>query len=453
MSRTGDAGSSIPDLISSRSGRVLLALFVTTVISYLDRYILALLASPLKQDLGLSDTDIGLLQGLAFTVLYALASLPAGYLSDKISRKRIIIFGVVCWSLGTLCCGLASDFTELFVARMAVGFGEATLGPAAISLISVYFDPSRRGRAIGIYQLGACVGGGASLLLGGLLLAALKDASIVNLPIFGDTASWRIVFAIFGIIGLAWAPFILLIHEPARQVPASAAAIRGNPAYRFKGLAVISAIYVAYAAASFLNSGLVAWAPSMYVREFGISTSQTGILTGLLTTVAVAFGCLLSGYWGDFSTRRRSFAGKLRVTIFAFMIAVPSVFAFAAASSFTVSIIAYGLALFAGGLMLASAPAVLSDVLPAGRQGLGMSIYFFNVAFFGLTLGPLSVGIINDTLYAGEGLQAAIFYALGVAVVFGLIVSLLVARSYHGLLKSRSGHEGGAGMASVPNAA
>lgn len=424
---------------STRPGMILGALFVTTIISYLDRYILALLAPALKTDLGYSDTQIGLLQGFAFTLLYALASVPAGYLADRSSRKGIIIFGIICWSLGTTLCGLTSTFTETFIARMIVGCGEATLGPAAIALISTSFAPSRRGRAIGIYQLGGCVGGGASLLVGGLLLAGLRDAASVQLPVFGETATWRLIFILFGLIGLLWVPFIALLREPERApVRQEQTTATAGPCARAqsRNYGTLTAIYAVYAAASFLNSGLVAWAPTFYIQEFGRTTSQTGILTGLLTTVAVSIGCVLSGYWGDRATARRAHAGKLRVTICAFALAIPGVVLFATADSFIISVCGFGLALFAGGLMLAGAPAVLSDILPTDRRGFGMSIYFFNVAFFGLTLGPLSSGFLNDTVYDGADLRTAILWSYGTAPMIGLAISLIVASYYQDNLKS-----------------
>ena len=439
MLKQSDPGFLLPHRNGTEPSKILAALFVTTIISYLDRYILALLAPALKADLGFSDTEVGLLQGLAFTLLYALASVPAGYLADRSSRKGIVIFGIICWSVGTALCGLTSNFTEMFIARMAVGCGEATLGPAAIALISSSFAPSRRGRAIGIYQLGGCVGGGASLLVGGLLLAGLRDAVAVQLPIFGETATWRLVFILFGLIGLLWAPVIAFLREPERasvrqEKMTYTAGVRAGAQNRNYG--TVAVIYAVYAAASFLNSGLVAWAPTLYIREFGLTTSQTGILTGLLTTVAVSIGCVLSGLWGDRATARRAHAGKLRVTICAFGLAVPGVLLFAMADAFIISACGFGLALFAGGLMLAGAPAVLADILPTDRRGLGMSIYFFNVAFFGLTLGPLSSGFLNDAVYDGAELRVAILWSYGSASLTGLAISLLVARHYDSLLKS-----------------
>lgn len=139
---------------------VVLVLLCAYVLSYIDRQILALLVGPIKADLGLSDTQIGLLQGLAFAVLFAIAGLPLGWWADRGDRRRIIAMGVGVWSLMTALCGTARSFTHLFLARAGVGIGEAALVPAAYSMISDLVPPERRGRALGLLPL-ACTSASA----------------------------------------------------------------------------------------------------------------------------------------------------------------------------------------------------------------------------------------------------------------------------------------------------
>jgi MFS family permease len=139
-------------------------LVIAFIFSFVDRIIIAMLVEPLKQDLGLSDTQLGLLQGLAFAVFYAAVGIPIGRLADRYSRRAIIAWGIFFWSLMTAVCGLARSFWELFLARVGVGVGEAALSPAAYSMIADYFPREKLGRALGVYQSGAFFGAGLSFL-------------------------------------------------------------------------------------------------------------------------------------------------------------------------------------------------------------------------------------------------------------------------------------------------
>src|ERR1700732_5376463 len=146
---------------------VVAILIATAVLSYTDRQVLSLLVDPIRSDLGITDTQISLLLGTAFAVVYGIAGLPLGFLADRTSRRNLIFAGVLVWSCGTLACGFSHSFGQLFAARIVVGLGEAVLSPAAISLISDYFPPARRGTAVGCFLSGIAMGRGASLLIGG----------------------------------------------------------------------------------------------------------------------------------------------------------------------------------------------------------------------------------------------------------------------------------------------
>ena len=146
---------------------VVAILIGTAILSYTDRQVLSLLVDPIRRDLLISDTEVSLLLGTAFAVVYGIAGIPFGLLADRTSRRNLIFFGVVVWSIGTVACGFAHSFGGLFAARIVVGLGESVLSPSAISLISDYFPASRRGLAVGSYLSGIAIGNGASILIGG----------------------------------------------------------------------------------------------------------------------------------------------------------------------------------------------------------------------------------------------------------------------------------------------
>src|SRR5579859_279198 len=195
---------------------VVAILIATAVLSYTDRQVLSLLVDPIRAELGISDTQISLLLGTAFAVVYGIAGIPLGWLADRTSRRNLIFGGVLVWSIGTLACGLSHSFGELFAARIVVGTGEAVLSPAAISLISDYFPPARRGTAVGFFLSGIAMGNGAAILIGGGVLHAIGSGALAATPL-AAYAPWRMVLLLIGGPGLLWALAILLIREPVRH--------------------------------------------------------------------------------------------------------------------------------------------------------------------------------------------------------------------------------------------
>src|SRR3984957_11449861 len=195
---------------------VVAILIATAVLSYTDRQVLSLLVDPIRGGMGISDTQISLLLGTAFAVIYGVAGIPLGYLADRVSRRNLIFAGVCVWSLGTIACGLSHTFGELFASRIVVGLGEAALSPAAISLISDYFPASRRGTAVALFLSGIAMGSGVAILIGGGVLHAIELGALGATPL-ATYAPWRMVLLVIGGPGLVWALAILLIREPARR--------------------------------------------------------------------------------------------------------------------------------------------------------------------------------------------------------------------------------------------
>ena len=192
-------------------------LVIAFIFSIADRIIIALLVDPIKTDLGLSDTDLGIMMGLAFAIFYALMGLPIGRLSDRHSRRSIIAVGIFLWSLMTAACGLARNFSELFLARVGVGVGEATLSPAAYSMIADSFPREKLGRAISVYQSGAFFGVGLALIFGGIAIRFAAGAESVDLPLIGTVAPWQMAFIAIGLPGILVAALMFTVKEPVRQ--------------------------------------------------------------------------------------------------------------------------------------------------------------------------------------------------------------------------------------------
>jgi MFS family permease len=193
---------------------VVVILFLAFTVSYIDRQIISLLVDPIKADLGISDTQIGLLQGFAFTVFYTFAGIPLGRLADRKNRKIIITVGMFLWSLMTAACGLAKTFTHLFIARVGVGIGEASLSPAANSMITDYFPKDKRGKPVALYFMGVYVGVGLSFILGGMVISWVASTGEVVLPLVGELSAWQLTFMIVSIPGL----LLVCLMPPHRKI-------------------------------------------------------------------------------------------------------------------------------------------------------------------------------------------------------------------------------------------
>jgi MFS family permease len=196
---------------------VVIVLMVIYTLSFIDRQILAFLVGPIRADLQISDTAIGLLGGFAFAIFYTLLGLPMGWLADRKSRRGLIAIGLVFWSLMTALCSLARSFGTLFAARIGVGVGEATLTPAAFSLIADYFPREKLARALSVYSMGILIGSGLAFIVGGAVVQAMNGMPALQVPVLGTMAPWRLTFLIVGLPGLAIALLLLTVREPVRR--------------------------------------------------------------------------------------------------------------------------------------------------------------------------------------------------------------------------------------------
>ena len=409
---------------------VVAILIATAVLSYTDRQVLSLLVDPIRADLGISDTQISLLLGTAFAVVYGVAGIPLGYLADRVSRRNLIFAGVSVWSLGTLACGLAHHFAEIFAARIVVGLGEAALSPAAISLISDYFPASRRGTAVGLFLSGIAMGSGAAILIGGGVLHGIESGALAATAL-AAYAPWRMVLVVIGGPGLLWALVILAIREPVRQAgddgstaaPAAASSWRATPWLR------IAPIYVVLAAASFVDNAVGAWAPTLLIRGFGRDAAEVGVELGLLMTVGFGGGVLLGGMLADRAGSAGGSRRKLQLSLCGGILILPlSLLLNSAAAGWVLA----GVPLYfaVSGMVTALGFSAILDAVPNRSRGLAMSMSFFLNVALGAGLGPTAVALAGAHVFAAEAglgpplvLTAIGGYAVAVAAVWAALFS------------------------------
>src|SRR3984893_4908830 len=405
---------------------VVAILIGTAILSYTDRQVLSLLVDPIRADLGISDTQVSLLLGTAFAVVYGIAGLPLGYLADRTSRRNLIFCGVLIWSIGTIACGLSQSFGQLFAGRLVVGLGEAVLSPAAISLISDYFPPSRRGTAVGCFLSGIAMGIGASILIGGGVLHLVQIGALAHTPL-ATQAPWRLVLLVIGAPGLLWALAILAIREPVRratEAPLAVASAADASGWRATGWARVIPIYVVVAIASLVDNAVGAWAPTLLTREFHMDRAQVGVELGILLTAAFGGGVLAGGWLADRAGLRGGWSKKLLVCLIAGALILP-VAASINAAQVTVVLLSVPAYFALSGIVTACGFSAILDVVPNRSRGLAMSISFFLNVAVGGAVGPTAVALASDHVFgSAAGLAPAI--GVTVAVAYGIAVVALL---------------------------
>jgi MFS family permease len=413
-------------------------LAIATVFSYLDRQLLYILVDPIRQTLGFTDTQLGLLQGMAFIVFYALFGLPIGRLVDRRNRRNIVIGGIVLWSGMTILCGVADDFWTLFAARAGVGVGEACLAPAAYSLISDYFPQRLRGRAMACVVLAAPIGSGSSFLLGSLVLSLVPGASQVDLPLVGPSFGWQIAFFAAGLPGLLIALLLFTIREAPRRetvpalpdlegvvaVPATLwSFVRRNGALLacFLGAAAMFAV-TAYAVS--------AWMSTYYLRHFGLPVGWVGVAIGILSIVAGTVGGLTGGWLSDFFSSRPWRGGRYNVICLATLACVPFLVLWVAVGSVPLSI----------GLLLAThlimnvvsvgIPSAMQEIVPNQFRGQIIAFLYLINGIFGVGVGSVSIALATDYLFVESGVRMSLLVLPPITMTLAFGLAMLGWRGY-----------------------
>ncbi len=426
------------------------------VFSVIDRAILNIVVDPVRQDLGITDVQIGLLQGLAFGLFYALMGLPMGLLADRKSRKVIVVAGITLWSLATVWSGFAQNFGQLFAARLLVGLGEAALGPCAISMIADIFAPDRRGRPISIYMMGQGLANGLSISITGLLLALAMAGGFAFLPLLADLAPWRNAFIICGAGGLIVALALSFTTEPERRnVPlansadkSTAATLPGVEEFRFlkRNAGVLVPLYLGFAVAFFVAYGAASWAPAMLMRGFNVSPGLLASILGPLTMGFTVFGPLLAGQLVDWSMRKGLYEARFTILAISPLLAFPAVFAVLAPSpTIAMILVASSSAAFAlcGTVMFAT----LQALVPPQMRGISISLTLILNTLIGAALGPLFVAmyterVLQDSTAVGWSIAAVctpalicaslLFFLAGRAMKKALRMETEIARNLTG---------------------
>ncbi|MEN9508609.1 MAG: hypothetical protein RLZZ621_1172 [Gemmatimonadota bacterium] len=396
-------------------------LTLANVSGFIDRQILAPLVEPIRRDLQISDTQISLLGGLGFALFYSVLGIPIGRWVDRGHRPRIVALGVAVWSLLTALSASARSFGQLFLARIGVGVGEATLGPAAVSLIAEQFPRQRLGIAMSTYMVGTFAGSGLAYAIGAYLVQALDRPGYVTLPLIGDVHPWQTVFLWVGLPGLFIALLALTMREPrlavdrARrtQEPPFADVLR----YVRTHARTIGGLSMGYALSASVNYGIAFWLAAFLIRTHGWTVGQAGLLQGVLTSTLGVAGVLFGGRLTDRWNARGMVDAPLRVGMLGAvgMLVCAGLYPVMPNATWTV-VLLLPVNVFAT-MPWGAANAAIAEAMPSHMRGQGSAIYQLVVNLVSGVLGPTAVAVVTDTVF---GDPQALGWSLSLNAVFGM---------------------------------
>jgi MFS family permease len=408
MSSSTQATEKIP----AHSWYALGVLTLVYVMNFLDRVLIYFMFTPIKAEMKFSDLQLGLLGATSFAIFYTVLGIPFGRLADRGSRKRLIAGGLAVWSLFSGLTGFTHSFETMFLCRLMVGVGEATLGPAALSLLSDYFPTRMRASVTAIYSSAIAVGSGLAFALGGQVEALL---------------GWRWAFFLLGFPGLLVCLLVLSLREAKRgeteREPVRYAARDWRVLFRSVPLRYH---YAGYALFGLASNQLSIWGVSFFTRVHGLDLKLIGLLGGLLSLLAGVPGTIVGGVLAD-RLRRKGRGGRMLFSAACALLSAPLWLTLLFANGGAM-LLAANFFLLAFSLMwLGAAAADVHDIAGPQLRGLGVAIYFFAVNLAAYVIGAPLVGRINDLLGAGTHPQM-MRYSLLICPAASVLAALLLWR-------------------------
>ncbi len=409
---------------------VLLVLVIVYTFNFIDRQIVGILAVPIKSELHLSDSQLGLMGGLAFALFYTFLGIPIARLADRVSRTGIMTVSLALWSLMTAVCGLTQNFAQLFMARVAVGIGEAGGVTPAYSLICDYFPVKERARALSVYSFGIPIGAALGIVLGGFITSLM---------------SWRMAFFIVGLAGLLITPLLkFTVREPVRGAldpirvgsdndrisgAASTDAIATTLSL-FKVMALLArkpsfwGLSLGAACASMTGYGLFFWAPSFLVRSFHLSLLHASFSYGGIVLVGGLMGIWVGGALADrYGERHRSMYAF--IPGIAFVTTVPFYVAGVLSTTLWISAAVLLVPTALGLVWLGPVLTAVQHLVPSNMRATASALFLFMNNLIGIGLGTTVIGVVSDSMRARFGVES-LRYAILAGTSFYLIAAMLL---------------------------
>ena len=382
-------------------------------LSFVDRQILALCIGPIRADIDATDAQMGVLGGFAFAVTYSLSAIPFGALVDRYSRWTIVAFGLLLWSAATCFSGLAISYVQLFIGRAGVGIGEAAIVPAAASLLASYYRRTELPRIMAVFMAAPIIGVSIANLGGGVLLGVLEGSVALSIPGLPALVPWRTLFLVAGLPGVIAAIFIWRIADPPRthspknqfasQPPIieKTEALEGFFAFISRYRRLVLCHVMAFVSSATIYFAFLYWVVEFLVRTYGTTRPVAGGTFGIILMVCGLLGCMLPGPIVAHLLRRGVHDATNRVCLTSAIVALPIAVAVPLAPDYTVAISLLAVLIFVISLPLSFGVSTMQLISPPHLQGRVVSVYLTFTNLLSFSLGPLSVGFVNDRFHGG----------------------------------------------------
>ncbi len=406
---------------------VVLLLTLAATLSFIDRQILNVMIGPIKRDLGgLSDTEISLIIGLAFSVVYTLATVPLARMADRANRRNIIAAGIFAWSLATALAGKADSFRNLFLARMGVGIGEATLGPASTSMLADYFENARLPLAYGIVGAAPFIGTGLANIVGGPLIDWLEARPNFTLPVFGELYSWQMVLVCVGLPGILLAALMFSIAEPVRRgaLKNEAAGFPLREVWRFVASRgkYLTYHFIAYLCLSIQGFAFLTWVVEFFVRKHQWSKTEIGLTYGIIALVVGVIGSVWAGFFAGRLIGRGGGDAPMRVTLWGTLVLGPVAVILPLLDSGIAAAVMLVPITFTMAMPPGLSNAALQAIAPNQMRGQLIALYLICVSFLSYLFAPFIIAVMNDYVF---GREDAIDLSLASLAVFNYSIAAL----------------------------
>jgi predicted MFS family arabinose efflux permease len=389
------------------------------VLNFLDRSLLSILAKPIEDTLHISDGQLGLISGLYFALFYCFIAIPVGWFADRTNRVNVLSLACVLWSAATTCCGLAANYGQLVMARMAVGIGEAGGVPPSYALITDFFPLRRRGMALGIYNVGPAIGTAIGIAFGASIAAAFN---------------WRDAFIAIGIIGvIAAVIFRFSVREPPRGgLDDRTGHAPGCPSFlttvrMFFSRPALVLIALGGGATQFITYGAGNFTTLFLMREKGMTLHLIAVYYALVVAVGMSAGMVISGKVID-RYAPRSKAAYATIPAISLLLAMPFYLGFVWAPSWPLALLLLLPPMCLNYSYLSASVALVQEEVRPDQRVICGALLLLVMNFIGLGLGPTYVGAASDFLRAahpGHSLQIALFsltpfYLIAILIFFYL---------------------------------
>ena len=427
------------------------------VFSFIDRQIMNLLVAPIRRDLHINDTQMSLLMGFTFAVFYTFFGIPLGRMADTHSRRGLVAAGFVVWSFFTAGCGIAKTFWQMMLMRIGVGVGEASLSPAAYSMISDYFPSNRRATALSVYGMGIYLGSGLASLLGGVVIKLASVQESWTLPLIGATYPWQIIFFAVGLPGVVFALLLCTVREPVRRGMRKVRAASGDMKnfqpplrevfdYIKRNRTTFICHNIGISLVALASNGAGAWLPTFFIRTHHWTAAEIGIRLGAVIMVFGTLGIYCGGRFADYLASRGRRESSMYIMSLAPLLSLPFSLIYPLLDNANIALGVVAAVVFLCASPYGCAPAAITQIMPNSMRGQAAAAYLFVNNLIGLGFGPTAIAMVTDYFFHDDNmLRYSLLIVCVVAEIGGAIILRLglkpFLKSLDCLMEYNSSHD------------